>query len=88
MTTNSASCGGAIFADNAIVDIVNTSIVGNMAEQNGGGLYLYIPENSAFRFGIFARVNATNIHKNKARVGGRSLKVFCFSQDITNRNIS
>ena len=87
MTTNGASNGGAIFSRNSVVDIVNASIIGNMAEKNGGGLYIYVPEKSAFQFSIFARVNATNIHQNKARVGGRSLRDFCFSQGFTNRYV-
>ena len=83
MTVNSAFSGGAIFSHDAIVDIVNASITGNMAQQNGGGVYMYITERTIFRFGIFARVNATSFHQNQAGVGGRSLEVLCLSQDNT-----
>ena len=77
MRANNAFSGGAIFAYNAIVDIVDASIMWNMARKKGGGVYMHIPKTASFRFGIFARVNATNFHRNKAYIGGRSVGVLC-----------
>lgn len=67
---NSATTGGAIYAEDALVDIVNSSINGNVASENGGGIYIYIPNSSKFEFDIFGRLEGTTMDGNEARIGG------------------
>ncbi|CAD7696497.1 unnamed protein product [Ostreobium quekettii] len=70
MTDNSATDGGAVHAVNALVDLVDSVVENNTAEELGGGLFVDIPGDAAFQFGIAGRAENVTFEGNRARIGG------------------
>lgn len=70
---NEAMNGGSMYADDALIDLINSTIASNTAKLYGGGLYICIPISASFQFGLLARVSQTTMKNNTANVGGMSL---------------
>ena len=67
---NSATNGGAIYADNSLVDVITGNFDANIADQNGGGLFIGIDDKTDFEFGLASLIERSILMKNKAESGG------------------
>ena len=67
---NNATDGGGIHARDSLVDVTNSEFIANVAERNGGGLYIKISATMQFRLGTVGLVENSTFHKNKGMVGG------------------
>lgn len=67
---NFATVGGAIYAHKSLLDIINGRIIANNATENGGGVYIYIPSGTPFKFGVVGLIEHTIFHANIANIGG------------------
>ena len=67
---NTAEHGGAIYAQNSLVDIVESKFIANAAKEHGGGLYMRATANVRFRLGSVGVVENSTFDRNVATVGG------------------
>ena len=67
---NGAEHGGAIHARDSLVDIVESDFIANVAEKNGGGLYIKTSESVQFRLGSVGVVENSTFDSNRGNVGG------------------
>ena len=67
---NSAKHGGAIHARDSLVDIVESDFLANVAEENGGGLYITTSASMQFRLGSVGVVENSTFDGNRGNVGG------------------
>lgn len=70
LTNNMAKLGGAIHADDSLVDIIGGVVISNKATQNGGAMYIHIKPKTIFRNDLLARVDQSSLERNTAQVGG------------------
>ncbi|CAD7701236.1 unnamed protein product, partial [Ostreobium quekettii] len=67
---NGAAHGGAVYAEDSLVDMVGGVVEGNRAALRGGGVYVNITFGTLFEHNISARLWNTSFVRNKARIGG------------------
>ena len=68
---NHARHGGAIHARDSLVDIVESDFIANVAEKNGGGLYVETSASVQFQLGLVGVVENSTFDGNRGNVGGR-----------------
>eukprot|EP00803_Ostreobium_quekettii_P003907 evm.model.scf_2235.1 EVM.evm.TU.scf_2235.1 scf_2235:7195-25453(+) len=69
LTKNTAANGGAIYAEESLVDVVDGVVQSNKA-MKGGGIYVEIPFGTLFEHNVSARVWNTQLVDNRAEIGG------------------
>ena len=74
---NKAIHGGAIHAQDSLVDIVESNFSENVAEQNGGGLYIETSATVHFRLGSIGLVENSTFDGNRGMVGGGYMCMCC-----------
>ena len=72
---NKAKHGGAIYAEDSLVDIAESEIVANVAERNGGGLYVQTSATVRFRLGTVGLVENSTFDANAATIGGKYMHI-------------
>ena len=74
---NNATDGGAIHARDSLVDITESEFIANVAEKNGGGLYIKTLATTQYQLGTVGIVENSTFHKNKGIVGGGYMCICC-----------
>ena len=67
---NGAKHGGAVYAEDSLVDIVESDFIANVARENGGGLYIETSAAMQFRLGSVGLIESSIFDGNMAKVGG------------------
>lgn len=74
---NNATAGGGIHARDSLVDITESDIIANVAEKNGGGLYIKTSATVHFRLGTVGVVENSTFDGNTGMVGGGYMCIRC-----------
>ncbi|CAD7704620.1 unnamed protein product, partial [Ostreobium quekettii] len=70
MKSNKAGAGGAVYADDSLLDLLASTIKDNSASGGGGGLHIRLSADNAFKSNIAGLLNQCTLKKNDAKVGG------------------
>lgn len=82
LDSNAANDGGAIFTHGAFAKIVNATIVGNNAQEKGGGLCTKFPLENQFDHNGFVQIIDSKIMNNMAKVGSECLQGILGTMDF------
>lgn len=67
---NSADNGGAVYVKDSLVDVVESDFSANVAEKQGGGMYISVPSSMQFRLGSVGVIEKSTFDGNTAMIGG------------------